>query len=99
MPEEHTDTTAMVPAPVPANGWRSMWWIALALLASGSLAAQPNHTIASEEDFERAMEELSNWGRWGDEDELGAKVESGDDAGLQRSVALKPRDAPQPRPR
>lgn len=47
-------------------------WIALALLASGSLAAQPNHTIASEEDFERAMEELSNWGRWGDEDELGA---------------------------
>lgn len=22
----------MVPAPVPANGWRSMWWIALALL-------------------------------------------------------------------
>ena len=28
--------------------------------------------MASVEDFERAMEELSNWGRWGAEDELGA---------------------------
>jgi len=36
------------------------------------LTAQPNHSINSEEDFERAMEELSNWGRWGDDDELGA---------------------------
>ena len=32
MPEEHTDTTQMVPAPAPVNGWRSMWWIGLALL-------------------------------------------------------------------
>jgi kynurenine formamidase len=29
-------------------------------------------TIASEEDFRRAMKELSNWGRWGQDDELGA---------------------------
>jgi hypothetical protein len=29
-------------------------------------------TIANEEDFRRAMKELSNWGRWGDDDELGA---------------------------
>ncbi len=29
-------------------------------------------TITSEEDFRRAMKELSNWGRWGDDDELGA---------------------------
>jgi kynurenine formamidase len=29
-------------------------------------------TIATEEDFHRAMKELSNWGRWGDDDELGA---------------------------
>jgi hypothetical protein len=29
-------------------------------------------TIASEADFRRAMKELSNWGRWGDNDELGA---------------------------
>jgi hypothetical protein len=29
-------------------------------------------TIATEADFRRAMTELSNWGRWGDKDELGA---------------------------
>ena len=28
--------------------------------------------IANEEDFRRAMKELSNWGRWGADDELGA---------------------------
>src|SRR5438093_12812335 len=28
--------------------------------------------IATEADFRRAMKELSNWGRWGDDDELGA---------------------------
>ena len=36
---------------------------------SGS-AAHP--TIANEADFRRAMKELSNWGRWGADDELGA---------------------------
>jgi len=29
-------------------------------------------TITNEEDFRRAMKELSNWGRWGADDELGA---------------------------
>jgi hypothetical protein len=29
-------------------------------------------TIANEADFRRALKELSNWGRWGDDDELGA---------------------------
>src|SRR5512132_745074 len=29
-------------------------------------------TIATEEDFRRAMKDLSNWERWGDDDELGA---------------------------
>ena len=29
-------------------------------------------TIANEQDFRRAMKELSNWGRWGADDELGA---------------------------
>ena len=29
-------------------------------------------TIATEADFRRAMKELSNWGRWGESDELGA---------------------------
>ena len=28
--------------------------------------------MATEADFHRAMDELSNWGRWGDDDELGA---------------------------
>src|SRR5437016_8981921 len=28
--------------------------------------------IATDADFRRAMKELSNWGRWGDDDELGA---------------------------
>src|SRR5262245_60921679 len=28
--------------------------------------------IATQEDFTRAMKELSNWGRWGEMDELGA---------------------------
>jgi len=43
-----------------------------ALIVAGPVAAQRDHTVASEDDFERAMEELSNWGRWGDDDELGA---------------------------
>src|SRR5215467_3953435 len=29
-------------------------------------------TIANEADFRRAMKDLSNWGRWGNDDELGA---------------------------
>src|SRR6202035_4891335 len=29
-------------------------------------------TIANEDDFRRAMKELSNWGTWGADDELGA---------------------------
>ena len=29
-------------------------------------------TIANEEDYHRALKELSNWGRWGADDELGA---------------------------
>src|SRR5215831_1798573 len=32
----------------------------------------PQRTIATEADFQRAMKELSNWGRWGANDELGA---------------------------
>ena len=36
----------------------------------GSTQTRP--TIRTEADFLRAMEELSNWGRWGTDDELGA---------------------------
>src|SRR5712691_9601705 len=35
-------------------------------------ASNGRPTIANEEDFRRAMKELSNWGRWGTDDELGA---------------------------
>jgi kynurenine formamidase len=37
---------------------------------AGGQTARP--TIATEADFRRAMKELSNWGRWGERDELGA---------------------------
>jgi kynurenine formamidase len=50
----------------------------IGVIAAGAVAghhlsgqdARP--TIATEADFRRAMEELSNWGRWGPQDELGA---------------------------
>src|SRR5215510_3818195 len=32
----------------------------------------PAPQIATEADFRKAMKELSNWGRWGEKDELGA---------------------------
>jgi kynurenine formamidase len=35
-------------------------------------AQSANKTIATEEDYNRAMKELSNWGRWGADDEMGA---------------------------
>src|SRR6202140_1196473 len=38
--------------------------------AQSQSSARP--TIANEADFRRAMKELSNWGRWGNDDELGA---------------------------
>jgi kynurenine formamidase len=34
--------------------------------------SNPHPAMASEADFRRAMKELSNWGRWGADDELGA---------------------------
>jgi kynurenine formamidase len=38
--------------------------------AKGQTTSRP--AIANEQDFRRAMKELSNWGRWGADDELGA---------------------------
>ncbi len=37
-----------------------------------SIFAQSHPPMKTEADFHRAMDELSNWGRWGSEDELGA---------------------------
>ena len=38
--------------------------------AQAQSSARP--TMASEADFRNAMKDLSNWGRWGNDDELGA---------------------------
>ena len=51
--------------------------IAVVLVIGASVLNAQNQsngraTIATEGDFRRAMKELSNWGRWGDDDELGA---------------------------
>ncbi len=43
---------------------------AVATHDAGGQTARP--TIATDADFRRAMKELSNWGRWGEQDELGA---------------------------
>ena len=59
-------------------GWRWASGLATFLLCTGLLAcdveteapAYPAMTTAAE--YHRAMDELSNWGRWGPDDELGA---------------------------
>ncbi len=45
--------------------------LATLLLLVVSLGAQPNHKM-TKADFDRAMKDLSNWGRWGKDDQLGA---------------------------
>ena len=55
--------------------------LVIRLIALGAVAASippaqsqgnARPTMANEADFRRAMTELSNWGRWGKDDELGA---------------------------
>src|SRR5450432_509670 len=55
--------------------------LVIGLIALGAVAASipqaqsqssAPQTMANEADFRRAMKELSNWGRWGNDDELGA---------------------------
>jgi kynurenine formamidase len=49
--------------------------IGLIVMGVGVYAQSPGNArpaIANEADFRRAMKELSNWGRWGADDELGA---------------------------
>ena len=47
--------------------------ITLALLmTAGAFAQQPTHTPANKAQVEKWMTELSNWGRWGKDDQLGA---------------------------
>ena len=54
-----------------------------------TFSAQERPSMETNEDFHRAMEELSNWGRWGPEDELGqanfiTREKRGQAAGLVR---------------
>jgi kynurenine formamidase len=44
----------------------------VSVLSLQLLNAQSHPPLETEEDFHRAMEELSNWGRWGVDDEFGA---------------------------
>jgi kynurenine formamidase len=51
--------------------------IAIVIAVAVSVHAAQDHSngrpaLSTEADFRRAMKELSNWGRWGDDDELGA---------------------------
>ena len=55
--------------------------LVIGLIALGAVAASipqaqsqssARPTMANEADFRRAMQDLSNWGRWGNDDELGA---------------------------
>jgi hypothetical protein len=55
--------------------------LVIGLIALGAVAASipqaqsqssARPTVANEADYHRAMKELSNWGRWGNDDELGA---------------------------
>jgi len=53
---------------------RLLLGISIVALAAVEVSPQGagRQTIASAEDFHRAMKEVSNWGRWGPDDELGA---------------------------
>src|SRR5713226_7582165 len=59
---------------------RSMKWLVSALLVgmpavglSGQKAqSQTRKSITTENDFRQAMKDVSNWGRWGADDEMGA---------------------------
>ena len=55
----------------PKNFVRALVTLAAILFVQSSIA-QNHPPMVTEADFDRAMEELSNWGRWGDDDELGA---------------------------
>src|SRR5437868_5948984 len=46
--------------------------ISAALILSSQAQAQTQHQDATRADFDRFMTELSNWGRWGKDDQMGA---------------------------
>lgn len=46
--------------------------LSLVASAAGALAQPPEREPVSIAQFDRWMDELSNWGRWGDDDQIGA---------------------------
>jgi kynurenine formamidase len=46
--------------------------VLLSIVDISSQGSRQDKTMVTAEDFHRAMKELSNWGRWGRDDELGA---------------------------
>src|SRR5258708_4284031 len=57
---------------IRVNGWIGIVLIVGVSFAYAQSPSNARPTIANEADFRRALKELSNWGRWGDDDELGA---------------------------
>lgn len=53
-------------------GLSSIVLVVGASFAYAQAPSNPRPTITSEADFRGALKELSNWGRWGNDDELGA---------------------------
>ena len=54
------------------SGYCRAFVFLLLAMSTQFAVAQSHPPMETNEDFHRAMDELSNWGRWGDEDELGA---------------------------
>src|SRR6476620_1205298 len=60
--------------------WPVIGRVAVAVVAALTVAVvfdvpvqvQGGKTMTTEEDFRRAFKDVSNWGRWGQDDELGA---------------------------
>ena len=55
-----------------ASGMAGFTLVLLVGLLGKTAQTQTPRTLTTEEDFARARTELSNWGRWGQDDELGA---------------------------
>ena len=59
--------TSTLKATLIASGW-----VLIFGLSGCEVSTQPDERMETVADYERALTELSNWGRWGDDDELGA---------------------------
>ena len=55
-----------------APGVIALGFVLVFVVSTTRVQVQTRKTFTTEEDFTRAQKELSNWGRWGADDELGA---------------------------